>query len=391
MVSPVNSNLLRDDRPTIVHVVHSLEGGGTERTLVSLLNELDRTRFRHVVMPLRGAGSLAVGLGDHIAVRPLGAKGRSWRTGFALARNVLARRADLIHARNTGCWADSTVAAVLSGRARLVLGFHGLETPAPFRRRQRCVARWALRAGATFAAVGPSGCRQLQQQALVPAGRIDVLENGVDLRRFRPVNASLRHRIRAELGLGETDFVVGAVGSLTPVKSHATLIEAIGRLVGSVPGVRLLLVGDGPLRSSLVQRARAWGVDSRVIFTGLRDDVRELLGAMDVFACSSVSEGFSNALLEALAVGLPVVTTDVGEHATLVRDNIEGFVVPPRDPDAMRRALKVLGESRSVCQRFGGAAERRSRDYGFDRTVRRYEDYYAAALKGRRMASEKQT
>ena len=167
--------------PGIVHVVHSLEGGGTERGLVSLLCGLDSSYGRHVVVTLRGAGPLAARLPDHVSCRPIGATGRSRTICLKLARIAREWKASVIHARNTGCWYDATVAGWLTPGARLVLGFHGLETGPTFSGRQRRLARLGLYAGARFVSVSEAGKRQLTAEAAIPPERVDVLINGIDL------------------------------------------------------------------------------------------------------------------------------------------------------------------------------------------------------------------
>ncbi len=365
-----------DKLPVIMHVVHSLTGGGTERTLVALLRAFDPSQFRHVVVTLRGAGCLSARLPDHVACRPIAAPGRSRATGLSLARLARCRRAAVIHARNTGCWQDATVAKLLAPRAKLVLGFHGLETAYPLNRRQRWWARWALSAGARFTSVSEAGRRQLRSQAQVPANRIDLLRNGVDLRRFRTSNDAARRRMRADFNFADTTFVVGTVGSLTSVKQNATLIRAVARMAPSVPDLRLLVVGDGPLRASLTEQARADGVLDRIHFTGWREDVPALLWCMDAYACSSASEGMNNALLEAMAAGLPIIATDVGDNAVMVRQGVEGHIVEPGCHEAIGEALKIFADSPAVRRRFGAAAKVRARDYDFGDTVRAYQAYY---------------
>ncbi len=365
-----------DKRPVIVHVVHSLTGGGTERTLVALLRAFDSSRFRHVVVTLRGAGSLSARLPDHVACRSMGARGRSRMTGLALANWTRRWRTAVIHARNTCCWHDATVARVLTRRARLVLGFHGLETAQPLNQRQRGCARRALHMGARFTSVSESGRRQLRMEAHIPSERISLLRNGVDRHRFKKLDDAARRRMRAGFRLPDTAFVVGTVASLTQVKQHALLIKGLARVASALPNVHLLLVGDGPLRDSLSELARAKGVLDRVCFTGQREDVPSLMGCMDAYVCCSASEGMNNSLLDAMAAGLPIIATDVGDNAILVRQGIEGLVVDSSHHEAIGEALKILTNDPAVCRRFAVAALARASDYDFDDTVRAYETYY---------------
>lgn len=373
-------NMDSANRPVVVHVVHSLEGGGTERTLVALLRAFDPSAFRHVVVTLHGAGSLSARLPDHVACRPIAAVGRSWWTGLKLAKIIRDYRAALVHARNTGCWIDAIIARYLTSGARLVLGFHGLETTQPFSRRQRRWARGAVLAGARFVSVSEAGRRQLHDQDGVPSDRIDVLRNGVDLRQFGGLQNGTRERMRASFEFDDLTFVVGTVGSLTPVKQHATLIRAVACAAEYVPHIRLLVVGDGPLRASLTEQARAAGIANRVVFAGRREDVPALMRCMDAYVCSSASEGMSNALLEAMATGLPVIATDVGDNARMVRNGIDGRIVEPSSCAAIADALTLLARNPDHHRGFAAAARTRAEEYDFDRTVHAYEAYYRALV-----------
>ncbi|MFQ5493801.1 MAG: glycosyltransferase [Phycisphaerae bacterium] len=377
----------RDPTRVIVHVVHSLQGGGTERTLVGLLRSFDAAGFRHVVVTLRAAGDLAGRLPDHVAVYPLEAVGRARHTPLLLARLLRRTDACLVHARNTGCWWDATLACAMARRARLILGFHGMESAGGFSRRQRRWARLGLRVGGRFTTVSEAGREQLQCQVGVPAERIEVLPNGVDTARFRPCDPAVRRRVRRNLGFDDDAFVVGCVGSLTPVKQPETLIRAAALLRATCPGLRLLLVGDGTMLGSLQRLTRACGVEDRVRFTGWREDVARLLGSMDAYVCASASEGMSNALLEAMAVGLPVVTTRVGDHDRIVRDHRDGLVLSVDTPECLGDVLARWAVQPSMCGRFGVSARRRAAQFSFDQTVRRYEAFYARRLKIEKRAS----
>jgi glycosyltransferase involved in cell wall biosynthesis len=347
--------------PVIVHIVHSLEGGGTERMLVSLLHGFDPARGRHAVVTLRGAGSLAATLPDHVACRPIEAAGRSRSACLKLARLTREWKANVIHARNTGCWYDATVASLLTPGSRLVLGFHGLETGRTFSRRQRRLARWGLCAGTRFTSVSNAGKRQLCEQADIAAERIDVLRNGIDLRPFAAPDPEARRKTRRRFRFDDSAFVVGIVGSLTPVKQHAVLIGAVARAVRHVPAIRLMIVGDGPLRSTLGKaalrpdRAQAEGIAGHVCFTGWCDDVPAMLAGMDAYVCSSESEGMNNALLEAMAAALPIVATDVGDNAVVLRNQREGLLVKPGSTSVMAEALVHLAGSAMLRRRLSDA------------------------------------
>jgi len=363
----------------IVHLVHSLEGGGTERTLVSLLRSFTARSFRHIVVTQRDAGELSSSLPGRVACRPLAVRGRSRWAWLELGRLMRQWKTTVVHARNTGCWMDAIMASRLTPGVQLLLGFHGLDTCAPFSRRQRRSARWGLHSGARFVSVSFTGRRQLEEQAGIPSSRIDVLPNGVDLTRFETVDPATRDRTRGCWHVDDTTFAVVTVGSLTPVKRHDILIRAFARAVKVIDNMRLFVVGDGPLRASLVELARVENVGNRVIFTGTRRDVPAVLAGMDAYVCSSESEGMNNALLEAMAAGLPIIASGVGDNGLVIRDGIEGRIVEPGSCTSFANALVLLCREKALRLRFAAAARERAREYEFSQTVSAYERYYRAA------------
>ena len=183
--------------------------------------------------------------------------------------------------------------------------------------------------------------------------------------------------IRRELGLEDTTPVVGTVCELRPQKALEVLVEAAAVLRARVPGVRVLVVGDGPDRERIAQLVRELGVGDVVSLLGLRRDVPDLLGAFDVCVCSSDFEGTPLAIMEYMAAGRPVVSTRVGGVPDLVADGVNGFLVPPRDPSALAEAVGGLLAERGLRDRMGEEGRRRQRrDFDLDATVRKLEDLY---------------
>lgn len=373
---------MRESDGPIAHVVHSLEGGGTERGLIAMLNRMNLDRRGHAVVTLRGAGSLCTDLPDRVACRAFGARGRRRTLGCSLANYLRETGVKILHARNTGCWADAIVARLLTPSVRLVLGFHGLETDQPLTPRQRRWIAVARRLGAVFTSVSRAGQRQLSEQAGAPSADVFVLPNGIDPARFPTLDTRVRQRMRQSLQLADGAFVVGVVGSLTPVKRQVDLITALQHMISRNEDVHVLIVGDGPCRDQLLCEARQKGVEERARFVGWRDDVPDCLAAMDAYVCCSASEGMSHALLEAMATGLPIVTTDVGDHATIVRKGNAGTVVPPKSPIRLAERILELASDPLTARRFGRSARARAAEFTLDGMAQRYEHFYEYLLSG---------
>lgn len=362
--------------PAVVHVIHSLEGGGTERMLLALVHAFDPSLMRHTVVTLREPGAPAERLPDHVACRPLAFSGRRRTAGLALARILRRQHAQIVHARGIGCWWDTILASLLAPGVRPILGFHGLESGGSFNGWQRRLARFGLWTGAEFATVSYSGRDQLRDEAAIPESHIHVMPNGVDLERFANLPKGVREQSRRALRISEHEFVVGTVGSLTPVKRHDLLIRAAAKAAGAIPNLRLVIVGDGRLREELEQLARSEGLAERVTLTGLREDVPALLKAMDVYVCSSDSEGMSNALLEAMAAGLPIIATDVGDNARLLDNGQSGLIVPPGSSGTLTDALAVLDKAPNLRPELRSAVSSQIGLYDLRCRLGQYEEVY---------------
>jgi glycosyltransferase involved in cell wall biosynthesis len=206
-------------------------------------------------------------------------------------------------------------------------------------------------------------------------GRIQVIENGIDVAQYRPSHD--RSALRRKLGLTPDRRYVANVARLHPVKDQATLVRAFSMVAATHAEVDLLLVGDGPERGRLQALVTEMGLVTRVNFLGVRSDVPDILRAADLFALTSVSEAASLTLLEAMAAGLPVVVTDVGGNPEIVRDGQEGLLVPRGDAEKTAAALLRLLRNPNEAESLGQAGARRVQErYRLERTIESYGELY---------------
>ncbi len=204
--------------------------------------------------------------------------------------------------------------------------------------------------------------------------RTDVIHNGIDTGYWAPVAEPVRRAVRRALGIAERELLVGMSAVLRPEKYHVQLVEAIAQLRRRGLPARALLIGDGPTRPEIEARARRLGVDEHVLITGFQRDVRPLVGACDAVAlCSTAVETFSLAALEAMALGKPVVQSDIGGAAEMTRPGHDGFLFPPADTPALVERLAALADP-ALRERMGAnaraAVERRFAEAAM---VERYE------------------
>jgi glycosyltransferase involved in cell wall biosynthesis len=207
--------------------------------------------------------------------------------------------------------------------------------------------------------------------------RVVVIHGGVDSEHFTPDNLSGRRRIRAEWAVAEDARLVGFVGRLVPIKAVDLLLTAASQILHNDPRARFVIVGDGPLRGSLEEQARALGLGDRCHFAGHRTDTRDVLAALDVLALCSLSEGMSNSLLEAMATGLPVVASAIPANAEVVGDRATGLLFPLGDTRACAHALQALLRDDHLALTMGQRGrERVERNFSLERRVAAELDLY---------------
>jgi glycosyltransferase involved in cell wall biosynthesis len=252
------------------------------------------------------------------------------------------------------------------------------------RSRGHDLALWAASGGvAQVLAVSEPVRWAVTAREAVDPRQVEVIHNGVDTARFRPAQgpeeALARQRLRASLGHGPQEVLLACVGSFQPIKGQGTLLEAMALLSPRAPSLRLLLVGGrAEYRAHHVALAERLGLGGVVQFLGERGDMEALLRACDLFALPSWSEGFSNAVLEAMASGLPVVATEVGGNLAAISPAV-GALVPPGDPARLARALEPLCVD-AERRRGAGQAARRAAVEVFD--LERMVDHYLRAWRG---------
>lgn len=208
---------------------------------------------------------------------------------------------------------------------------------------------------------------------LVRGRRNEVIYNGVDTELWKPAPEIERCTTRAQLGLGENDYVVGLSAVLRPEKNHVQLVEAIAALRRRGVPARALLIGDGPTRGAVEERARTLGVAEHVIITGFQRDVRPFVAAADTMVLTSFAEALSLAALEAMAMGKPVVHSDVGGAAEIIRPGREGFLFPVGDTPALVDHLAVLAKPGVRAPMGANARERVELQLSERAMVDRYE------------------
>lgn len=213
--------------------------------------------------------------------------------------------------------------------------------------------------------------------------RIQYVPNGISFSKFQR-SGEARARIRNELGL-EDDFAWLSVGRLDPAKDYPTMLDALAKVVDTSQTLKLIIVGDGPLRDEIKKRAERLGLANFVHFLGIRSDIPALMSAADAYLMSSAWEGLPMVLLEAAASALPIVATDVGGNSQIVRNGLTGELVPAGDSAALAGAMLRMME-RNESERAAMGANGRAyveKEFGMDSVLERWEEIYEELWKRR--------
>jgi sugar transferase (PEP-CTERM/EpsH1 system associated) len=377
-------------RPLIVHAIHRLDIGGMENGLVNLIDRLPESLAEHAIIAFTDIAPSFARRIRRPGVRLLALHrppGQSARILPRLWRELRRLRPAIFHTRNLATL-EGQAAAWLAGVPHRLHGEHGWDVddldgraPGPLRLR-RCLRPLVHHQIALSLPIG----RYLQTRVGVPAAAISRIGNGVDTDRFRP--AVNRAGVRAQVSGGALPvqgFVVGAVGRLAAVKNLPMLIDAFARVRARNPEfarrARLALVGDGPQADLLAHTIAQAGLQDQVWLAGARHDVPACLQALDLLCLPSLAEGISNALLEAMATGLPVVATAVGGNDELVAPGCTGALVGSGDTSALADAIERYFRDPDLRARHASAArERAVTQFSLVTMVDRYHRLYASML-----------
>ncbi len=377
------------DRPIrVMHVVDLLALAGMEYGVIKVANRLDPERVAVSICCLRiQADATKPVLDPRIPVFPLGERvERNPGLVFKLAELFRRERVDIVHSHNWATYFYSTLAARLARVPVHIHGEHGHDSQAPAPR--RLLIKRALAPGVTrFVAVSGDLARELVQEWHLRPEQVRLIPNGVDLDRFHAEQAS--DALRASLGIPPGEKVVASVGGLRRIKDYPTLLGAFSLLRARLGEGRLLIVGHSyyrEIREELDRLAERLGIRDEVIFTGVRQDVPALLRLCDVYVNSSLFEGMSNTILEAMAMGIPVVATRVGGNPELVTDRVTGYLVPPGDPGALAGRVEELLRDAALRATMGAAArDQVERRHRMESMVRANEELYRETVWRRRI------
>lgn len=365
------------DHGPVLFLMNALGVGGSERKTVSVANELHRRKFRVHIAYLDNRTPLLKELAPGVSSVYLARRGRLSFSAVSALRRYLERESisrivcvslyPLIYA----------VAAVgmLGRRQRpsVTLMVNATQIGDWKTRGQMVLYRPLMKLAERVV----FGCRVQMDlwcgRYGIDRRRCSVIYNGIDERRFQPTVRDYRAPVVAPAGIGPDDFLIGAVGTLWPNKNHAELVGMLRHAQPKLPAAKLVIAGEGPERQRLLAAAESAGLGDRVLLLGEVEDVRPFLDRVDVFVLPSISETFSNAVLEAMAMEKVVVVSDTGGMREMVTDGVDGYVYKQGDVSALTALIVKLAMNAEKRRDVGESARRTVRErFTFDRMVDEY-------------------
>jgi glycosyltransferase involved in cell wall biosynthesis len=356
----------------ILHIVHSVDMGGLEKTVLSLTQQQIQDGHDVCIVCLDKLGVLATEFTQVGAiVINLQRQGAFDFVALKAMRKALTKhQPSVVHTHNCIPHYYASLAVFQLDGIRLISTRHNIGYD-QVSRLQRVLYRVALSNTAYCVAVCDAARNRFIATNEFSRQKARTIQNGIDIRRFQAVSSSEKHAIKKELALDNAALLLGTIGRLSPIKNHIGMIEAVKQLKQRRPDLnfQLAIVGDGPELEKLQSIISKNQLHTSVKLLGERKDIPRLLVAFDVFLQSSLSEGYSIALLEAAAAGLPIIATDVGGNNEIVAHELGGLLVPSRDSEKLADAIEKLLKKPEALHAYGSFSRHWAEQFASDRVM----------------------
>lgn len=369
----------KEKKINVMHILPSLEIGGMENGVVNLVNGLNRNVYRPLICCLEREGPFRQRLREDVKIYSLKQKtGIRYQLPIELMNIFKNEEITIVNTHNFYTCLYGIIAAYMAKVPVIIHGEHGLVLQDKLRR--RIVSRYLTIFADVIVSVSNDLKKTIVRDVGIRKNKIVSIENGIDTNKYD--SRFYGSANRPIPGVKNGDIVIGSVGRMSPVKDYKTLIYAFEKALKLFPKLKLLLVGDGPAKEELQVIGETLGIGEKIIFTGSRNDVDKLYPCMDMFVLTSLSEGMSNVILEAMASRLPVIATDVGNNNELIDNGKTGFLVPVANPGELARKIYYLSSDLKNSKKMGNAGyERVKANYSLGIMVSRYEKLYGKWLK----------
>lgn len=368
----------------ILYVIDGLEFGGGERVFLQLATAL-RERYKIFVATNNG-GKFAQELNKlDIKISSVDMSRQLTLKPICQIRDIiLQNRIALVHSQGVRADCFARIAGKIAYSPHILctvaMPVEGFDVTSLRKRVYRFIDQLSENYVDRFLVVSNALKQSLTLGRGISSERVVRIYNGIELNKYQP-NLKI-NKLRDEWGIPYTEPLLGAIGRFVWQKGLEQLICAAPEILAALPNAWFLVVGEGPLRSNLQALARELNISDRIIFTGFRSDIREILSSLDILVIPSLLEGFPLITLEAMAMAKPIVATQVAGINEQISNGVEGILVPPKDPKALGAAVLSLLQDRKLASRLGAAARNRVEScFSVEKMVRETEKVYLSVLK----------
>jgi sugar transferase (PEP-CTERM/EpsH1 system associated) len=369
--------------PKKIHVVFLINQtppiGGIQNFLINLVHRIDQTKFRTTVINFIHSEPLVQSISQEVCpVLSLNKKpGFDWGLIRNLAGLIKGKNPDIIQMHNWGSLVEGFLAGSMAGHTRFVHAERGTLNRSW---KNIMVQQLLWRRMDRVLCVSEAHKKEIIETIHFPSSRIHSIVNGVDVDKFQP-NAEQRVSFRKEIGLTEEHICIGSVGYLRPIKNHILLMKAGKDICHQYHNVRICLIGEGPEKEKLMFAAQEYGIQDQVIFCGSRHDIPLVLNGMDVFVLPSLNEGLPNAVLEAMATGIPVIASHVGGIPEVLQDEKNGLLFTSNDSVSLTKKLKdIIDNPKKRKMLAENGRHRVVSQFSLSSMVKKYEEVYQSLV-----------
>jgi len=370
-----------DNKIRVLYVVENTSFGGGERGFGQLSTAINRNRFQPLIAAHPGGQLEDIAQNRGVKFFPLDMNRKfNLKTLSAISKIINEYKIDIVHSMGARADFFTRIAArnILSAKVicTIAMFVEGFDVNALRKALYKFADRYSSRFVSHYIAVSKALKQRLIQERKIAEEKIAVIYNGVELDRYNPDRFN-SNGFRKSLVIDDDCKIVGSIGRLVYQKGFRYLIEAAKILHQKEDKLKIVIVGDGPEKKKLKRMAQTAGILDKCVFAGQRFDIPQILSEFDIFALPSVLEGFPRVVIEAMAMGKPIVATDIDGVREELTHNRTGIIVPPRNPVALAEGIACLINDRRLADQFGSEA-RKDAGLRFDlkQTVSNVEKLY---------------
>lgn len=366
----------RKKKLRLMQITHDLAIGGLQQVVVNICRTIDREKFDISVLCLRNLGEFVPEiekLGIKVLFLPQKETGTDYLSFLKVAKILREEKIDIIHTHNTQPFIDGTIGAIMSGVKTIVHTDHARAFPD--KRRYMIAERFLSRFAYRVVGVSEKTSDDLMKYEKISPRKIMTIPNGIDGNRFK-IKVD-REKKKKELGLTTEGPVIGLASRLTSQKGIPFLLRAMSEILAAIPDAVLIIAGEGRIEDELKKEALDLQIADHVRFIGPRMDMPELLKLFDLYVMPSLWEGLPMVLLEAMAAGCPIVSTNVGGIGTAIQHGINGSLVNSQDSDALAKEIvRVLKDKELRSKYVANGLDIFEKQFSASKMTRQYEKLY---------------